>query len=144
MNKKLWIGFIAVFIGMSVLNFIIHEVILSSTYRSDVVMKFMRPESEMKSMMWIFFVVDAIISFFFTLVFSKGYERKGMMEGVRYGFYMGMIMATPMAYSSYAMLPMPYPLALQWFLYGIAEYIILGIIVAMVFGGKPKEVPAAA
>ena len=143
MNKKLWLGFVVVFVVMSVTSIILHGVILSSTYKSDQMMKLLRPESEMNSMIWIYYVVYLILSFFFTLIFSKGYEGKGIMEGVRYGFYMGMMMATPMAYASYAMYPMPYSLTLQWFIYGIIQYIILGIVVAIVYGSKPKEAAAA-
>ena len=142
MNKKLWIGFIVIFIAMAVLNMIIHGFILSSTYQTDEVSKIMRPESEMNSMMWIYYVVYIIQAFFFTFVFSKGYEGKGIMEGVRYGLYMGLLMATPMAYASYAMYPMPYSLALQWFIYGIIQYIILGVIIALVYKNKPAVTPA--
>ena len=143
MNKKLWIGTIAVFIGISVLGFLIHGVILKPVYQSDMMMKILRPEAEENGLMWIYFVVDAIVAFFFTLIFSKGYEGKGMMEGVRYGLYVGLLMSTPAAYASYAMYPMPYALALHWFLLGIVEYIILGIILAMVFGKKAQAAPAA-
>ena len=142
MNKKLWIGFIVIFIAMAVLNMIIHGFILSSTYQTDEVSKIMRPESEMNSMMWIYYVVYIIQAFFFTFIFSKGYEGKGIIEGVRYGLYMGLLMATPMAYASYAMYPMPYSLALQWFIYGIIQYIILGVIIALVYKNKPAATPA--
>ncbi|MBI4549048.1 MAG: hypothetical protein HY707_13780 [Ignavibacteriae bacterium] len=136
MNKKLWVGFIAVFVVMVVTNFIIHEVLLGGTYRSESMASMMRPEMEAK--LWIHFVTAAIVSFFFTLIFSKGYEGKGMGEGVRYGFYVGMLMSIPMAYDTYAAMPIPYSLALQWFIYGVIQYIILGVVVAMVYGGKPK------
>jgi hypothetical protein len=141
MNKKLWIGFIVIFIAMAVLNMIIHGFILSSTYQTDEVSKIMRPESEMNSMMWIYYVVYIIQAFFFAFIFSKGYEGKGIMEGVRYGLYMGLLMATPMAYASYAMYPMPYSLALQWFIYGMIQYIILGILIALVYEKKPAATP---
>jgi hypothetical protein len=111
-------------------------------YQTDEVSKIMRPESEMNSMMWIYYVVYIIQAFFFTFIFSKGYEGKGIMEGVRYGLYMGLLMATPMAYASYAMYPMPYSLALQWFIYGIIQYIILGVIIALVYKNKPAATPA--
>lgn len=136
MNKKILIGAIAVFIGMSVLSFLVHGVLLDSAYQTEPFKSVIRPGSEMMKMMWIFYAVYIIQAFFFTLVFFKGYEGKGIMEGVRYGFYMGMLMATPMAYASYAMYPMPYSLALQWFFYGIIEYVILGILLAMVAGKK--------
>lgn len=143
MNKKLWVGFIAVYVGMVVTNLAIHVGLLASAYHSEEMMKLMRPESEAKT--WIYFVTSAIISFFFTLIFSKGYERKGIGEGVRYGLYVGLLMATPMAYDSYASYPLPYSLALQWFIYGTIQYIILGVIVAMVYGkaGSAQGAPAA-
>ncbi len=140
MNKKVWIGFIAVYVAMVVTNTIIHMWLLAGAYHSEQMMKLMRPESD--GTMWIYFVTSAIVSFFFTLIFSKGYEGKGMVEGVRYGFYVGLLMATPWAYDSYASYPIPYSLVLQWFLYGTVQYIILGIVVAMVFG--KKEAAAAA
>jgi len=141
MSKKLWLGFVAVFVLMAVTDFIIHGVILSPTYASDAMKNIWR--SDMESKMWIFYLTYVFISFFFTLIFSKGYEGKGIGEGVRYGFYVGMMMAVPMAYSSYAMYPIPYYVALQWFIYGLIQYIILGIAVAMVYGSKTKE-PAPA
>ena len=141
MNKKLWIGFIVIFIAMAVLNMIIHGFILSSTYQTDEVSKIMRPESEMNSMMWIYYVVYIIQAFFFAFIFSKGYEGKGIIEGVRYGLYMGLLMATPMAYASYAMYPMPYSLALQWFIYGMIQYIILGILIALVYEKNRQQHP---
>lgn len=138
MNKKLWIGFIVIFIAMAVLNIIVHGFILSSTYQTEEVNKIMRSEAEMNSMMWIYYVVYIFQAFFFTLIFSKWYKGKGIIEGVQYGCYMGLLMATPMAYASYAMYPMPYSLALQWFIYGIIQYIIMGIIIALVYGKNPQ------
>jgi hypothetical protein len=137
MNKKLWLGFILVFVGMALLSFLIHGVLLASTYQNPVVKALMRPEADMMGKMWIYYVNYLIMAFFFTLIFSKGYEGKGIGEGVRFGFYVGVLLATPMAYASYAMYPIPYSLAIQWFLYGIVEYIILGVIVAAVYGKKP-------
>ena len=140
MSKKLWVGFIAVYVTMCVTMMIIHMGLLSSAYRSEEVMKMMRPESD--GTMWIYFVTALIMSFFFTLIFSKGYEGKGIAEGVRYGLYVGLLMATPMAYNSYASYPLPYSLALQWFIYGMIQYIILGVVVAAVFGKKQEAAPA--
>jgi hypothetical protein len=134
MNKKLWIGFIAVYVGMTLTNFVIHQVMLGGLYRSASMASLMRPMGE--SMLWIHFVTAAIASFFFVLIFSKGYESKGIGEGIRYGFFVGMLTSIPMAYDTYAEMPIPYSLALQWFLYGLIQYIILGIIAAMVYGKK--------
>ncbi len=140
MSKKLWMGFIAVYVAMVITMMIIHMGLLNGIYHSEAVMKMMRPESD--GTMWIYFVTGAIVSFFFTLIYIKGYEGKGIAEGARYGLYVGLLMATPMAYNSYASYPMPYSLALQWFIYGTIQYIILGVVLAAVVGKKSGMAPA--
>jgi hypothetical protein len=137
MNKKLWIGFVVVFVLVLALDYIINNYLMMSTYAQ--VSNLWRPMEEMK---WGLMVVcQLFFAFFFTLIFSKGYEAKGVWEGVRYGFYVSMMVNVPGAYMTYATMPVPYSLALQWFLYGSAETIIAGIALALVF--KKKEVVAA-
>jgi hypothetical protein len=130
MNKKFWIGFIAVFLVMAIWQFLVNMVFLQGEYQATS--QLWRPMEEMK--FGLFYAVYLIVSFFFTLIFSKGYEGKGIQEGLRYGFYVGMIMATPMAYGTYGSMPIPYSLALKWFLFGLLEYMILGAVVAAVYG----------
>src|SRR5258708_3221814 len=142
MGKKLWLGFIAAFFVMMLTNFIIHQVLLGSLYQSPSMAGLMRPLGE--SMLWIHFVTAAVASFFFTLIYSKGNEGKGIGEGARYGFYVGMLMSVPMAYDTYAEMPIPYSLALQWFIYGVIQFVLMGVTVAMVFGksNEPTAMPA--
>jgi len=139
MNKKLWIGFVVVFVAMEVLMFLIHFVILGSTYQE--LQSVWRPD--MESLMWVYHVLALIGAFFFTFIFSKGYEGKGVIEGVRYGLYIGIWMSSGMAYGSYAMIDIPYSLALQWFIYGVIAYVIYGVVLAMVYGMKPKATAPA-
>ncbi len=136
MNKKLWTGFIAAYVVLSLLNYVIHQVILRDTYMKLIESGFMR--SEEAGTMWIYFVTALVVAFFFTLIFSKGYNGTGAGEGVRFGLYAGLLLMTPFAYDTYASVPIPYSLALQWFLYGIIEYVILGVVVSMVYGTTKK------
>ena len=140
MKNKFWLSVVAVFVVLSVMDFLINGVLMRADYMATA--QLWRPEGEM--MIWLFYVVDLFIAYFFTLIFTKGYENKGMMEGVRYGFYVGMLMAVPMAYGTYGAMPIPYSLALKWFLFGLAQYIILGIVVASVYGKKAASTAAAA
>ncbi len=136
--KKVWIGFIVVFILMVICSFIVNMWILGSTYQS--LQNVWRPDMEAK--MWIFYLVMVFQAFFFSFIFSKGYEGKGIAEGVRYGLYIGIWMSVGAAYATYAMIAIPYSLALQWFIYGIIEYVIYGIALALVFGKKAQAVAA--
>jgi hypothetical protein len=135
--KKILLGTLAVFVTISVLDYIIHSIILASAY--EATKEIWRPD--MMSLMWVFSVVSLIGSFFFSLIFSKGYEGNGIMEGVRYGLYIGIWMSAGMAYGTYGMIAIPYSMAIQWFLYGILEYVAAGVVISLVFGNK--ETPTA-
>jgi len=138
-TKKLLVTFIVVYVLLEVMSYIIHGVILSSTYEMEEVKAAFRPEAEMNSNMWIVWVTDIIWSFFFVFFFAKGYEGKGIMEGLRFGFYMGLFWALVSSYQSYAFVPMPYSLAFQWFIFGMIEMLILGVVAALIY----KPVAAA-
>jgi hypothetical protein len=132
MNKKVLTGAAVLFVAMSFLGYIIHEVLLKSTYMEESMRNLWRAPEDMK--MGLIFVVNIIVSYFLSLLYSKGHEGKGIAEGVRFGLMMGLIMATPMAYATYATMPITYGLAIQWFIYGIIEYVIYGMILSAVFG----------
>jgi hypothetical protein len=134
MNKKLLYGSIAVFVTIDVLNFLIHGVILTSAYQS--LGSLWRPD--MMSKVWITHLNAAISAFFFAFVFSKGYEGKGVAEGARYGFYIGFWLSALMAYGTYMMIAIPYSLAVQWFIYGVIEYVAAGVVLALVFATQTK------
>ena len=135
MNAKRYVAAsLAVFVVSSVLGYLIHEVLLRAAY--EATKSVWRPD--MQSKMWIIWLVGFIHAFLFTLIFTKGYEGKGIGEGVRFGLLIGLFVSIPMAYNSYVTLPIPYYLALQWFLYGTAGNIILGVVAAAVYRPAPK------
>ncbi len=136
MNKKVLVGFVAVFFAFTVID----EVLMKFAFVP--ISHIMRPEAERE--LWIVLVSYAFFAYFFTWIFSKGYEGKGILEGVRYGFAVAFMMMLPWAYVNYAMIKdFPYLVALQSFLYSTADTVICGIILAWVFGMKPKEQSAA-
>jgi len=58
------------------------------------------------------------------------------MEGARFGVIMGLFLSVPMAYGTYMIIPIPFNLAVQWFLYGTAQSIVYGVVAAAIY--KPK------
>jgi len=130
--KKVLIGAVVVFVVLEVLDFLIHGVILASSYSATP--DIWRPD--MMDVKWILHIVKIVIAFFFALIFSKGYEGKGVVEGIRYGLYVGIMMGVGMAYGTYTMIAISSALAFQWFLFSVFEYIIAGIGVAMVYGKR--------
>ena len=139
MSKRFWIAFVACYFASQALGFLINGVLLADSYKA--LAHVWRPEAEMNAKMWIFFVTAFISVFLFCYIFTKGYENKGLMEGVRYGALMGVLMSVPIAYDSYVIYPLPYSMALKWFLTGMVYWIALGALLALIY--KP-DVPKAA
>ena len=138
--KRYLLASAAVFVAAEILEYIIHEVILGSTYES--LQQLWRPD--MDSMMWIYPVIGVIWSLLFVCIFTKGYEGKGIMEGVRFGVIIGLFVSIPMAFGTYAMIAIPGSLACQWLIYGLIETIILGIVVAAIYRPKQPEAVSGA
>lgn len=137
MNKsKFWISFIVVFVLLEITSYIIHVVLLGRTYQSEEVKYAFRTMEEMNAKMWIMWLMDLVWAFFFTFFFVKGYENKGIMEGLRFGIYMGLFVSMVISYQSYVVYPIPYTLAFQWFIYGLIQCLILGLAAASIY--KPK------
>jgi hypothetical protein len=126
------IASLAVFVAAMGLDYVINGVILKDAY--DATKSVWRPD--MASKTWIFFLIDLIYAFPFTYIFVRGYEGKGIIEGARFGAIVGVLISVPMAYGLYALLPVPYSLAQQWFLYGFIETVLLGLVAAAVY--RPK------
>ena len=138
--KKLLTGAAAVFVAQAVLDFLVHGVLMSSQY--EATQDIWRPD--MMDLMWISFVINAVVALCLSWIYGKGHENKGIVEGVRFGVIVGLMMSVGMAYGSYMSFPIPYSMALQWFLYGIVCYIIIGVVLALVYQEKDDIPPASA
>ena len=126
MNIKRFVAAsLAVFVVATVLDFLT----LKATY--DSVKHFWRPD--MHSMLWMGVPVLLVASFLFTYIFVKGYENKGILEGVRFGVIIGLYTSIATACWTYMITAIPYSLALQLFVCVTVEAIVLGIVVALVY-----------
>jgi hypothetical protein len=129
MNKRIWAGFVTVFVTTQIIEGLVGFILLGPTYSHSP--HIWRPIAEIR--LWMLPVTGAFFSFFFVFIFSKGYEGKGLFEGVRYGLYAALMIVFPHAYNSYATLQIPYSIALLWFLFGTLEYILAGILLSAAF-----------
>ena len=130
--KRFVVAVIVVFITFQIFDFIIHRIILAPTYQK--LESLWRPD--MMSKMWIFHVTSFVVSLLFVFIFTKGYEGRGIGEGIRYGLLIGLLMNVAGIFNQYAVYPIPFTLIFQWFIYGMIVFIICGIIAALIY--KPK------
>jgi len=123
--KRISLSVIAVFLSWSVMDYIIHGVILGSSYAATAPL--WRPMSEMK--MGVMYVAVLIGAIAFVVIFSHFVSKKGVATGLKYGIWFGIGTGVPMGYGTYSVMPIPYVMALTWCLGSIVEAAIGGLIV---------------
>ncbi|MBU1076041.1 MAG: hypothetical protein KKH98_02025 [Spirochaetes bacterium] len=131
-TKRFILASFIVFILYQALDFLIHGVILGSQYMA--IQNVWRPD--MQKMMWIMWITTCAFSFLFVYIFSKGYEGKGIMEGVRFGLVAGLLIQV-LNFNGYVIYPIPLQLAIQWFVFGTIQITILGLVAGLIY--KPKK-----
>ncbi len=124
MKKRIFGAAIVVFVLWSVLDFIVHGLILKSAYASTA--SLWRPMAEMK--MGLMYVTVFIAALAFSAIYGYLVAKKSLMAGVTYGLLYGIAVGVGMGYGSYSMMPIPYSMAITWFLSTIIEAILGGIV----------------
>lgn len=127
--KRFILASIAVFVVIQVIDWLVHGVLLSGWYSQ--LQSIWRPN--MMDYMWLMMLGSLFFSFMFVYIFTKAYEEKGLLEGARYGLYIGLLLFVSGMLGQYTMYPIPLGLALIWLGYGIAEMVIAGVVAAAIY-----------
>ncbi len=130
-NKTFWIGFVVVYVVMQALGYVIHEVLMGDTY--EKLASIFRPEAEMMDMMWMMMVSSAVTMYMFCYIFTRGYEGKGIMEGVRFGALVSFLMAGAWSVDVHVIYPVPANVASIWLISGIASLMVAGAVFAAIY-----------
>lgn len=128
MIKRVLVAVIVVFVAWSAMDFVIHGVILRASYAATA--SLWRPTSEMKTSVLYLSVFIAALAF--VLIYSQFFSRKGIATGLQYGLLFGLGTGVSMGYGSYSVMPIPYHMALTWFLGTLVEAAIGGVILGAV------------
>ena len=131
--KRFLAGGLAIFVIFQVCDFVIHGVILMNAYTS--IASVWRPD--MMSLMWIMYLGSFVFSYLMMFVFIKGYEDRGILEGVRFGILIGLMTNGIGAFYQYVLFPLPFSMIIQWFGYGLVEFILAGTAAAAIYRPMP-------
>jgi hypothetical protein len=128
MLKRVFGATLAIFVAWQVLDLIIHGVILRGSYASTPTL--WRPMNEIKMpVMWI---AGAIAAFCFAAIYGWLIRPKHLGSAARYGLLFGIGAGVSMGYGSYAVIPIPYVMALTWFLGMVVEALVAGVLVGLI------------
>lgn len=129
-TKRLGMLAVAIIVYQMASDFLLHQVLLKSMYAETPTL--WRPEAEIGSMMGWMLLGQILIATFFALIFVKGYEGKGIGEGIRFGLLAGIFLNAPV-FIQYAVSPMPSNLVCAWFCAGVAQAVGGGIVASLVY-----------
>lgn len=136
MAKKIVLSIVVVFVGWGVLDFLSHEVLLKGAYEDT--MQLWRPEADMK--MTLMYFVSLVNATIFVLIYHRFVSNKSTMTGLKFGLMWGLIAGLSMGYGSFSVMPIPYSMALTWFLGALAKWGFAGWFTGIVYkeGGAQK------
>lgn len=126
--KRTILAVLAVFVTWSVLDFVIHSVILGSTYAATP--QLWRPLSEMKMGLMYFTVLVGAAAFVY--LYARFITDKRVETAVLYGLVFGIGTGVPMGYGTYSVMPIPYVMAFVWFAGSVVEAVVAGLVTGLI------------
>ena len=130
-TKRLILSVIVMFVFMFATDFVIHALLLGKTYKE--LAHLWRPEAELVSFMPWTMLGQFLIATFYVLLFTRGYEGKGVTEGLRFG----LVFIGPYSVSTfllqYAVIPYPPKLIATWMVAGLIQAALAGIVVSLTY-----------
>jgi len=126
--KKIIIAILVVFVVWQLLDFVMHGLILRSSYEATP--QIWRPMAEMK--MGLLMIVSLLSAVSFVWIYARLVFPKNIWIGLEYGLFLGVAFGLGMGYGTYSTIPVPYTMALTWFLGTIIEMATAGFLVALI------------
>jgi len=128
MKKRVILAIVAVFVLWSILDFIIHGVLLKSTYEATA--SLWRPQEEMK--MLLMQVVVFAHAICFVAIYGFLVADKSFKKGIKFGALVGLAAGITMGFGMYCYMPIPVTLAWGWFLATLVEATAAGAVVGLI------------
>jgi hypothetical protein len=136
--KRLILAIIAGWVVIFATDFLIHDLWLGPIYQATK--SLWRPETEMHThICWMFFAQFLIVATF-VIVWAKGFAGRSIGTAVTLGLLMGVFQQT-WAIILFVVMPLPAELAVKWFLSGLVQAVLLGIVTSLVYKLEPSSAP---
>jgi hypothetical protein len=128
MTKKIIFATLAVFVTWAILDYLIHGMMLRSTYQANEML--WRPTEEMK--MVLMYLVTLLAALVFVTIYARLVSPKNVARGLGFGLLFGVGTGISIGHGTYAIQPIPYYVALTWFLSTAIEATIAGLITGLI------------
>ncbi len=131
--KKLLVAIVAAYIVLMLTNYLVHQIWLMSDYAAIPASH--RSPAGIMHRFWAMAVGQFIFAALFAYIYRRGLEKKPwLVQGIRYGILIALLTVVPTALSEYVVYIVPYQLAIKWMIAGGIQMIVLGLLVAGIYG----------
>src|ERR1700691_6293819 len=132
MNKKFAVAWLVVFVAWFLGSFVVHGVLLRSDYMQ--LTSLFRPEGDQQRYFPLMILAHVILSGAFVWIYARGVEAKPwIVQGVRFGFAVALLMVVPNYTIYFVIQPMPGEVVIKQIVCDGVLLVILGTIVAWLY-----------
>ncbi len=135
-RKKYIIASIVVGLVAYACDFVLHGVILADAYKANE--HLFGGMDQMMKYIWVNPIAYFSLSFLLGYVFIRGYENLGIMEGVRFGVLIGLLMHVPRFCFEVMYYPYPKIFDISNLIGGFITCVLMGIVFALIYKPLPK------
>jgi hypothetical protein len=128
-TKYLIFSSLIIFIFALLWNGLIHLVILKSA--NDAIQYIHR--SDFQDKICISLIVTLCIAILFTISYIKWRKDGSLKESILHSIFFSALIGIVVDLNQYVLYPLPYNLVVLWFLFGIIEFLVYGLIVRVIF-----------
>jgi hypothetical protein len=136
--KRLLLGIIAAFAVIFGTDFLIHGWWLAPDY--EATKSLWRPETEMHTHFFWMLIAQFLCAATFVIIWAKGFAGRDVATGITFGLLMGLFQQI-WAIIDYVVMPIPGSLATKWFLSGLVQAVLLGIVTACIYKSERSSGP---
>ncbi len=135
--KRLVLTILTVFVGVWFTDFLIHGIWLQSDYKATA--SLWRTEAEMQARFGWLLLGQFLVAVAFVVLWAAGFAEKATLKcALLYGLLMGLFAKAP-ALITFAVQPFPPSLSMKWFCAGLAQAILMGLLIFLVYKPKSKQ-----
>ena len=129
-SKKFFVGSLIMVVWTNMFSWLWHGKVLGGRYMETA--SLWRSQDEMSIRCWAITLGISLSAIIATHIFYKGYEGKGMGEGIRFGLIISLLFSG-MLLVTYATQPIPNDILGMWFLGDLVSYSLGAMFLALHF-----------
>ena len=102
MNKKFWLAFIASFVGLEILEFVWHSVVLGGFYSKHPLG--FRGMENYPPIMYLWMIIGILlIAFIWVYIYNRYVPEKNLKSGIEFGVILSVFYYVPWAFINYSL-----------------------------------------